>query len=205
MAKRTFQLISRDIFVAQKKVQVAELIAATVHCDFSDDADANNEFTYAIKSDADRFSESVRYDQNEVVETDHLGAERTGTISTTTFVTTGLVASAYVGCRAWAYVAGAESAGSWREIVSNTTTNIVAETAFAVGTNRLKIQSRKIRHNIQIVPQPGFYGSFFSHTLTKKIASDGNFKLFEIDYDLIPTNIDPEFLSGMGAIANAWE
>lgn len=195
------------MFVSQKKTQVAELLDAVLHCEFADDAEANNDFDITVVSDASRFTETVAYHSSEAIYTDHLGSvEYNGTVVGAVFTGGSWTADQLKGYRCWAYKDDAVSAGAWHEIISNSIGTITSATSFATGVNRIRLQARAlIRHNIQLIPQPGFYGSFIKYTATKKLQSDGNFKLFDFEANMIPVNVDPEFLAGMGAITNAWE
>jgi hypothetical protein len=62
-----------------------------------------------------------------------------------------------------------------------------------------------VRHNLQIVPRVGFFGSFFEYRVTKKIPSDGLFMLFGMRGEVTPMNVDQEFLAGLDAIADGWD
>lgn len=61
-----------------------------------------------------------------------------------------------------------------------------------------------IRHNIQVVPQVGFYGSFFSYYMTKRVPADGNFKFLGARGTASPVHVDQEFVAGLEPVEDGW-
>jgi hypothetical protein len=197
---------SRHIYGGPEEKSVSELFDATVNCEFLDTDFVDNRFEIELRSDAFRKVESVRYDEKEEVHTDELGSEITITRTSATVLTrtSGTwIADALIDFRVWAYTSGAEESGAWVAVSSNTTTALTLVSDAPTGCNRLKIQATpKIRHNIQIVTQPGFYGSFISYKIRKKIQNGGTFKFFNFEANGVPTSIDQEFLAAMGTVSN---
>ena len=62
----------------------------------------------------------------------------------------------------------------------------------------------KVRNDFSIWPLPGFFGSFFQHTIQKKVPTDGNFKFFAMEYKTVLLNVDAEFFVDMSTITHPW-
>jgi hypothetical protein len=218
MAKITMEIESRALYVSNDERDVAELFELTGMCEYEDDAETTNDFDVVVRSDTDRYTNSVACDTEEQSQSDQRDAAITGSrTSATEFTRTAGTWTAssstapkvmgLMGYRAWIYNSATPDAGVWYNVLSNTTTKIVIESgSIASGCNRVQLQARtQIRHHIQLTPRCDFYGSFFQYKVTKKIASfDGKFKWFGVKGSAIPRNVDPEFRAGLGAISNGW-
>ena len=215
MAKITMEIESRALYVSNDERDVAELFELTGMCEYADDAESDNDFDVAVRSDLDRYTTSVACDTAETAQSDQREAAITGTRTSATEFTrtagTWTASTASVlglkGYRARIYTDTAPDAGAWYDVLSNTTTKITVESGtIPAGCNRVQLQCRyKIRHHLQLTPRCDFYGSFFQYKVTKKISSfDGKFKWFGVRGSAIPRNVDPEFKAGFTAITNGW-
>jgi hypothetical protein len=75
----------------------------------------------------------------------------------------------------------------------------------AVVNNQAAAGRPHFRHNVQMVPQAGEFGSFVQVDIEKTIPNDGAFKYFGFDSHHIPhPEIDPEFIMGGDTVGNGW-
>lgn len=210
MAKYSVTVESRRLYVGPEENSVGEMFDAVAYCQFKDDAENNNDFDITHTSDSERLENVTAYDTGEEVVSNIKGAEIAGTRSNdTTFTRTAgsWTLDALIGWWAFCYVDGAEADGSWLKITDNTATAIVISGTLPASCDRIKLSARpKFRHSIQIVPQEGFWGTFFQYKVVKKIPTDGYFRWSRWEGRAIPRpGIDPEFLAGAGSNDNAWE
>jgi hypothetical protein len=139
MAKYSIELQSRHIYAGPQETSVSELFEAKAICEWSDDAESENDFDITIESDRNRYSESAAID-----------------------------------------------------------TELTAQTEVTAA------HQHKVRNNFSIFTKPGFYGTFYKHTISKKLALDGNFKFFGMEFQAIPVNVDSEFFVDLGTITTPW-
>ena len=202
MAKYTCEIDSRHIYSGPEERSVSELFELNASVEFGDDSESDNDFDIELKSDGSRFKEDVAYNTDKTVLTNQKGTSIAGTrTSDTRFTRTAgtWTASALLGYRVWAENTAVATSGMWIDISSNTTTSLVVDGTLPTGCDQISLQAKPdIRHNIQIIPLPGFYGSFFKYKVTKKVPSDGNFKWFNVTANAVLTNIDPEFIAKTG-------
>jgi hypothetical protein len=212
MAKYDLIIESREIYPGPKEESVSELFDLLASLEFSDDHEAGNDFDIELRSDGSRHKESVSYDTAEVVLSNLKGTTIAGVRSYDTVFTRTVgvwVVDDLLGYRVWAENTAVEESGAWFEIIDNDATTITIDggySTFPAGCNQISIQAKpKIRHNIQITTLPGFYGSFFRYKITKTVPNDGNFKLFNVSGNALPTNIEPEFIAAAGVVTPGWE
>ena len=206
--KYDLKMESRPIYTSQDEVIVGELLSVDCRCEFRDDAELDNGFDVELRSDTDRFTESVDVDTNQQFVSNVKSAAVTGTVSTIFFTRSSgeWVTGSLVGGWGYFYVSTAPGSGSWIKIFGNNTTFIIAVSNLPSGCNRVAISARPyFRHNTQLIPKEGFFGTFFSLLLTKRISQSGFFKWFGHDSKIIPRpEIEAESLTGGGAITTGW-
>lgn len=209
MAKYDLIIESRHIYFGPEERNISELYSVNGSCEFGDDCEANNDFDVELRSDAYRHIQSVAYDTAESAYSGEKGSNISGgRISDTEFelAVPTWTADELIGYRVWAENTLVAGSGAWFDVTDNTATVLTISGTLPDFSNRINLQARaKIRHNIQIVPQPGFYGSFMKYKVTKKVPVDGNFKWFGVSGEAIPTNLDPEFFAGAGISSAGWE
>jgi hypothetical protein len=89
------------------------------------------------------------------------------------------------------------------QALSNTQSDYSTE---GVVVNNQAAAGRKYwRHIIQIIPIAGMYGLFFQGYVEKLLATDGLFKYFGVDLNILQRpEIDAEFLFGGQDINDGW-
>lgn len=210
MAQYSVTLQSRRLYVGPEENSVGELFDSVAYCRFKDDAENNKDFDITLKSDAERLENVTAYDTGETVVSNIKGTAVSGTrTGDTTFQRDSGTwdVDALISWWAFCYENGAEADGSWLRINDNTADTIVIDGDLPDGCDRIKLSARpKFRHSIQIVPQEGFWGSFFQYTVEKVVPTDGYFRWSRFEGRAIPRpGIDPEFLAGAGSNEYAWE
>jgi len=211
MGKILLEYQSRRIYPGPKEESVSELFDAVGHCNFVDDAQSDNDFDFTMTSDAERFSSAIAYDEAETVISAQAGTAIAGTRTSGSLfecaVGTTLVVDGLIGYTAGFYADTAPDTITWLTIIDNDATHVtVSGGSIPAGSTRIIVANRAaFRHNIQLVMQAGFYGTFFQYRIDKKIPLDGNFKWSGMDLRALPRpGIDPEFLAGSGSISNGW-
>jgi hypothetical protein len=63
----------------------------------------------------------------------------------------------------------------------------------------------KIRHNFQLIPRVGFYGSYYRYMINKKIPPDGKFEWGGCTMNAVPRNVDQEFMATLDTITIGYE
>lgn len=208
MAKFTLEIESRQIYFGPEERSVSELFEVNASVEYGDDWETDRDFDIEIVSDAYRQKETVAVDTAETTMANDKGAAISGTRTSAVKFTrgSGLWAGDLRGYRAWAENSAVAGSGAWYPIVLSDAYTITITGTLPAGCDTVYIQATpKIRHNLQVVPMPGFYGSFFKYKVTKKVPSDGNFKFFNIAANAVPTNLDPEFIAPTGDATNGWE
>jgi hypothetical protein len=82
--------------------------------------------------------------------------------------------------------------------------SVAVDAALIAQTEITAAKQYKVRNDFSLYPRPGFYGSFFKHTIQKKVPADGNFKFFAMEYESVPLNMDAEFFADMVTITTPW-
>ena len=130
MAQYALEIKSRNLYFGPEQKNFSELFDFSIQVDFSDDSAPNHAFVVEIRSDLERWLETVDF----------------------------VPAMQYMG---------------------------------DLGA----IDKIRVRHNIQLVPQCGFYGSFFRFDVTKTCPTDGFFNWNGCTLAAIPLNVDQEFMA----------
>jgi len=73
MAKYTFEIQSRHLFVGPEERSVGELVKLDCYCEFTDDLVTENDFDITVYSDNQRWQETVDY----AISKDYLGEDDT--------------------------------------------------------------------------------------------------------------------------------
>jgi hypothetical protein len=211
MAKYTMTLHSRPLYLDDQTRRVpGELFTAVGHCDYSDDAEANNDFDVTLVSDGSRYSAVIANDTALQAKTNLRGTAITGTRTSGTIFTRTAgtwVVDAHIGWLAYAYIDTAPSAGGWFKITDNDGTTITITGTLTASCNRIALlNAPAIRQNIRMIPQEGFYGTYFQYKIEKKVPASGIFKWHRMDLDVVPRpNIEPEFIGALGTNQKQWE
>ena len=56
----------------------------------------------------------------------------------------------------------------------------------------------KNRHNFQVIPQQGFYGSYFKYAINKTVPYNGFFNWSGCQMNAVPVNVDQEYFANFG-------
>ena len=211
MAKFTMTLHSRPLFLDESTRRIAgELFTAVGHCEYSDDAESENDFDVTIYSDRSRYSALMATDTALKTKTNLRGTAIAGTRSAATIFTRTAgtwTVDALIGWLVYAYVDTAPSAGAWFKVTDNNAGTLTISGTLTASCNRIALlNAPAIRQNIHMIPQEGFYGTYFQYKIQKKVPASGIFKWHRMDLDIIPRpNIEPEFFGAFASNTKAWE
>jgi hypothetical protein len=209
MAKFTVTIESRHLYTGPEERSVSELWDLNIGCHFTDDGETERDFDVTLYSDAERFTANAAYDESETVISDQASAAVTGTRTNATVFTRtagSWTVDQLIGYYGYFYAAATPDSGSWLRITDNAASTVTISGTIPAGADSVRVSARnRFRHNVQIVPQEGLFGSFYKYKIEKKVPADGNFKFMGATLRAIPKpGIDPEFLAGLGSNSNGW-